>query len=307
MHPVRLGLTLLVIVLASLTGWLVPAARADNGVIPQSDSLPWTDPNHSSDLEQLMTRISSTIANRQVRDYCNGETDWNALAGKGDFDPTSISGYVASPQHYWVFSRTFADSSAYAQFSPRACWYLWKFAMATTKPTKCATTITTPVTKTVTTTKRVKVCKRVKVKGHWKKRCHWETRKLKSHYVDEVESPGPPAPCYGTDGVTPEGGWSEYDAYAFAILTLAHESIHLFDLAEGHSIDQPFEARAQCFGVQESPWIAAQLGASPDDARSIAQYLWDEVYPRYQGTPYWSADCRQDGPLDLSPGDGVWP
>jgi hypothetical protein len=126
--------------------------------------------------------------------------------------------------------------------------------------------------------------------------------------------PARPKPCK-TDNVTdvPDGGWAAYSDYAGAMLTLAHESIHLLDLRSGNSVDLPFEIRAECFGMQWIPWVAEQLGTTSDDARSIARYAWDVIYPRYAnvvspaGYPYWSLDCRPDGPLDLSPGDGIWP
>ena len=49
-----------------------------------------------------------------------------------------------------------------------------------------------------------------------------------------------------------------------------------------------------------------------DDGEAIAQYAYDKLYPGYQrvsynGSPYWSAGCRETGPLDLTPGDNVWP
>jgi hypothetical protein len=96
---------------------------------------------------------------------------------------------------------------------------------------------------------------------------------------------------------------------------LAHESIHLLQDVPGVSVAAVLptsETDANCYGLQWVPCVAQQFGATPDDALAIAKYAYDVLYPRYQGithngSPYWSADCHQDGPLDLTPGDGVWP
>jgi hypothetical protein len=61
-------------------------AAADTPVLPTSDALPWTDPNHHSPLEVLVTSIASTIAQRPVRVYCDGQTEWDALGASREFD-----------------------------------------------------------------------------------------------------------------------------------------------------------------------------------------------------------------------------
>lgn len=306
---------LLAVAVAALAAFLSGQVRADAPVLPTTDSLPWTDPAHQSALEVLDSQIASEIAKRPVRSYCNGENDWNALGASREFDPNGIGGFVDPPHYYYPTSRIFYDSSVNEQLSPRACWYLWQYGMAATKPTKCQTftTQTATIQETVTYTenvrRRVKV--RVKVKGRWVTRWRSVTQKVtKTKQVPKTittQVPGPPVPCYGLANAAPAVGWAEYDKYAMGMLVLAHESVHLYDLTAGRPIDLPFEARAECFGMQWLVYVATKLGAAADDARSIATYVLEKIYPRYQGTRYWSADCRQDGPLDLSPGDGVWP
>ena len=157
---------------------------------------------------------------------------------------------------------------------------------------------------------RAKVEKRVRINGHWVMRPVWVTRtvwKTKQAPVQTTVA-GPPAPCYPSGDVS-----GDYGNYAYAIWVLAHESIHLYDMRSGGSVDLPFEIRADCYGLQWVRYAAQQLGDTADDGEAIAQYDFNVQYPTHQGItngggqPYWSADCHQGGPLDLSPSDGVWP
>jgi hypothetical protein len=105
---------------------------------------------------------------------------------------------------------------------------------------------------------------------------------------------------------------SDYANYVFALQVLAHELIHLYDFRSGGPIDQPFEIRAECQGMQWLTRVATSLGTTADDAQAIANYYHTVIYPTRKTLangpyPYWSADCHHDGPLDVSPGDGVWP
>jgi hypothetical protein len=63
--------------------------------------------------------------------------------------------------------------------------------------------------------------------------------------------------------------------------------------------------------MQWMAYIAQQLGATADDAKAIAVYYWDVIYPQYKTggyNQYWSADCRAGGSLDLHlPGKTSWP
>jgi hypothetical protein len=117
-------------------------------------------------------------------------------------------------------------------------------------------------------------------------------------------------PCYLGDGRTaaPQNAayWARYESISIAILTLAHESIHLSGtvggtLQNGLSVGDPqAEAKADCFGMQWMPYVAEQLGDTPADAQTVARYFWDKVYGLSRAThpQYWSADCRPGGALD---------
>jgi hypothetical protein len=61
--------------------------------------------------------------------------------------------------------------------------------------------------------------------------------------------------------------------------------------------------------MQSFALAAEQLGDTADDAAAIASYYATKLYPlrRTQSPEYWSADCRPNGPLDLTPNDNVWP
>ncbi len=121
----------------------VPAvADADTPVLPTSDSLPWTDPAHHSPLEELATSVASRIAQRSVRVYCDGETDWEALGAAREFDPNGVAGLVDTPHYYYPATRTFVDSADIAHLSPEACQFLWQYGMASAKQTKCPTMLT---------------------------------------------------------------------------------------------------------------------------------------------------------------------
>ena len=82
-----------------------------------------------------------------------------------------------------------------------------------------------------------------------------------------------------------------YWDYSNAILTLAHEAIHLGGMVGvrfGNGVvggDPASEAKANCYGMQAMSSVAEQLGASSDDAQAIAIFYWDLIYPDYKGTP----------------------
>jgi hypothetical protein len=83
-----------------------------------------------------------------------------------------------------------------------------------------------------------------------------------------------------------------------AVQVLAHESYHL----AGSRI----EAEAECRAMQRLEDVAGWLGASPSQARSLADRYSTDVYPRMPSA-YQTADCVDGGPLDLAPDDPTWP
>lgn len=300
-------------------------ARADTGVIPDTPDLPWTDPNHFSPLEVLSSQIASQIAGREVRVYCNGQNDWEILRAQRSI-PENVWGYVVVP-YYYVVSRTWVSSAPDTKLAPIACQYLWNFAKATSKPTKCDASTTTPTSRFVTVRYKqrvaVKIIRRVKVNGAYVKRRVtvyrnvWRTRQEQRTTTATVQLGR--VPCYapaapGTTVTAAVGGVSEFRNFVMALATFAHESIHLFDLTAGKSIDavattQAAESRAECFGMQNIGRVAVALGDTPDDAAALAKYYATAMYPRRQTSDpdYWSPDCVPDGRLDLTPGDGIWP
>jgi hypothetical protein len=83
-----------------------------------------------------------------------------------------------------------------------------------------------------------------------------------------------------------------------ALNTLAHESWHLAGVQS--------EAKTQCRAMQTIATVAIRLGAEPMFAQLLAERFEHELTaglrPEYQ-TPA----CHDGGPLDLRPGDPVWP
>lgn len=303
------------------------SARADTSVIPDTPDLPWTDPNHQSAFEVLASRIASQIAGREARVYCNGQNDWDILRAKYSFTEWWW-GYVPRPSHYWIATRTWVETSPAMQLAPIGCEKLWNFAKAAEKPTKCEASKTTTTSQTVTVRykKRIatNVVRRAKVDGVFVKRrvnvyrMVWRTRQEQRASTTTV--PLGRVPCYapaasGTTVAAPPGGDAEYSAYAFSLALLAHESIHLRDSKAGVSIDlvatrELAESRAECLGMQNIHRVAEALGATPDDARAIAEYYATRYYPTRRTSPapeYWSPACVPGGALDETPGDGIWP
>lgn len=307
----------------------VPSALADTTVVPNDGTLPWTDPSHRHPLELLAGQVASRIVGRTVSVNCEGETDWQNL-GAADAD-----GFVRVLS--WHFDGTrwapILDQGGLIRLSPTACTYLVQFARAATKPTKCSVPQvqqkTTYKTVRYQATVRIKVTQRVKVNGRWVTRYVWVKRKVwKTRRVPistNVTVAGPAQPCYvnGQPATQmPASYWQDYRSYALSLLILAHEAWHVagdFGVVIPSGYPNPgqvgypdYEARAECHGLQWIAYVAQQLGDSPDDASAIAQFYVKENYPTlrgriFKGNTYWSADCRQDGPMDITPGDGVWP
>ena len=302
-------------------------ASADTAPIQVGNgALPWTDPNHQSPLEVLGSQIASHVANRSVAIRCEGQNDWDILNSQIGADGLE-GGYVAV--NGWTFGGNIwlPKISGFAEMSPTVCLALQNFAIATAKPTKCSQTTTQMVagTTTVKKTKKVRVHVKVRTQGHttWK----WVTKFVTTTVRVPTQTPtqvtGPPGPCYAHGSQLPMSDpafWTAYQGYAYAILTLAHESIHLggafgnIGTFNGYPLgDQLAEIHAQCYGTQWMPWVAEQLGATPDDALAIAQWTYNVLYPRYQGTThkgatYWSADCVPGGSLDIrADKSGSWP
>jgi hypothetical protein len=98
-------------------------------------------------------------------------------------------------------------------------------------------------------------------------------------------------------GARPSGGEAR-EAVAAAVATLAHEAEHL--VAPGT------EAETECEAVQAVRGAARALGVPAGYAGELASVYWHDVYP-YEPPEYTTPLCAPDGPLDRTPGDGVWP
>ncbi len=289
------------------------AGQRDTAPIQDTPDLPWTNPSHQSNLEVLLAPIASHIANRAVTARCEGDTDWVTLVTQQGGNPNAELGYVSAT--FSATTRTATSIATFMELRTAVCAPLKAFASATTKPTKCS-----PITQAPSTTKRVKVTtrKRVVVNGV-------ATSKLVTSYktvtVPGAKTTGPPGPCYiaGNREAAdmPDAFWAAYGDYAQAILTLAHEAIHLGGVV-GATLrsgavagDAQAEAKATCYGMQWMPYVATQLGDTADDAQAIATYYWERIYPGYRtalNSQYWSADCTPGGAMDIRPaGSTQWP
>src|SRR4051794_37449475 len=254
---------LLPLLLAALLS--APFALADTAPIENTPDLPWTNPDHTSNLEVLLGQIAGRIANRTVTAHCEGDTDWTNLAAQGNFDPKLEYGYVNA-----FFSRTGAvlRIDSFAELAGEAvCLPLKQFATAAIKPTKC----------------RALLYKRHELKiGN-------RLRAVLTRYRSALGS------CYQPDnrifddggfGLPSEAYWEKYNTYAWAIWTIAHEAIHLGGVvgttfSNGLTGGDPrAEAKADCYGMQWVPYVAAQLGDTLDDGYEIARFLWDLEYPQ---------------------------
>ena len=300
----------------------VAVARADTVTLPPGTGLPWTNPQHQGPLEQLAGRIATHIAGRPVTVRCEGDTDWLKLTTERGIDPGTELGYVGVE----VFSRgdriANVVTASFTELSPGTCAALQAFALADPKPTTCQP----PVTETSTVLRPRRVATRIKVdlgpdpkhpgKRRTVTRTAWKTVQVPTTVTSQ--QPGPSVPCYvgGLTGSAPrfaveqsKASLRAYQDTTEAILTLAHEAVHLGGAIGGTTTtglsygDPLAEARAECSGMQWMAYVAQQLGGSAADAVAIAQLQARWLYP-LRNEPgghdeYWSADCVADGALDI--------
>lgn len=85
---------------------------------------------------------------------------------------------------------------------------------------------------------------------------------------------------------------------AQAVHVLTHEAVHV-----GGEHD---EAVTECVALQRDAETARNLGASDEAAEHLARIYLATSYP-YMPEEYRSDGCAEDGPLDLTPGDGTFP
>jgi hypothetical protein len=87
------------------------------------------------------------------------------------------------------------------------------------------------------------------------------------------------------------------DSTSEALMTLAHESMHLRGWAD--------EATAQCYGIQEVAYTVEQLGGTAAEGQAVASFM----LAVQGGMPeeYQSGECRAGGQLDLHPDTQAFP
>jgi hypothetical protein len=85
---------------------------------------------------------------------------------------------------------------------------------------------------------------------------------------------------------------------AYAVHVFTHEAWHLRGVAD--------EAAAECYALQTTAAVAERLGATPEQARAIAEWNLKHAYPHLP-PQYHSPECRNGGRLDLRPETSVWP
>jgi hypothetical protein len=85
---------------------------------------------------------------------------------------------------------------------------------------------------------------------------------------------------------------------AVAVNVLSHEAWHL--------AGERNESVAQCYALQSNEDTAIRLGATPAEARAIADFVVRRVQPVLP-PDYKTTACRDGGPLDLDPARTGWP
>jgi len=230
------------IVLATLFP-LAAGALGDTQPVPPSAAAPWSDPGHQSPLEVLASRIASQVTGKPVAIHCESDDDWNAVVTQAGGDPAGESGFVAT-QWNGATGQLMSLSSV-AELSQGICGPLQEFASASMTPTKCMVRHVALLEGTRRRTKAVKQ----------------PVSAIVPCYLGGGRRAAAMSPAY----------WSAYNAYSIGILTLAHESIHLGGavggtLSNGLRVGDPqAEAKGDCFGMQWMPYVAQQLGDTPDD------------------------------------------
>jgi len=92
-------------------------------------------------------------------------------------------------------------------------------------------------------------------------------------------------------------GYDEFKA-GWAAHTLAHEAFHLRGFED--------EGVTECYALQNTAFVAEQLGVSTPEARNLQAWLFVKGYPN-EPEEYHSPQCYDGGPLDLRPEIAAFP
>lgn len=83
--------------------------------------------------------------------------------------------------------------------------------------------------------------------------------------------------------------------------------IHVLVHEAGHIGGNKDEASTECSAMQKFTLAAVKLGATPDEARSMVDRYYNEVYKLNADDRYTSPDCVNGGKMDLNPKSDVFP
>jgi hypothetical protein len=99
--------------------------------------------------------------------------------------------------------------------------------------------------------------------------------------------------CFDRD----DCGYPEFKA-AWAAHTLAHEAFHLHGFQD--------EGVTECYALQNTAFVAEQLGVATERAKQIQAWLYRDGYPN-EPEDYRSSQCYDGGALDLRPQSPAFP
>ena len=92
-------------------------------------------------------------------------------------------------------------------------------------------------------------------------------------------------------------GYAQFNA-GWAAHTLAHEAFHLRGFQD--------EGVTECYALQNTAFVAEQLGLAPGPARLLQHWIYKKGF-RNEPEDYQSPLCYARGPLDLTPGTSTFP
>jgi hypothetical protein len=92
-------------------------------------------------------------------------------------------------------------------------------------------------------------------------------------------------------------GFMQFEA-GWAAHTLAHETFHLRGFED--------EGVTECYAMQNTAFVAEQLGLSANLASALQQWIFAKGF-RNEPSDYQSPLCYRGGPLDLTPGTPAFP
>lgn len=83
-------------------------------------------------------------------------------------------------------------------------------------------------------------------------------------------------------------------------------AVHILTHETRHQLGEQQEAKAECEAIQRNYKTAMSLGATPEEATTLAMYYYTELYPMMPKN-YRHSNCTQGGLWDESPEDNTFP